>query len=274
MFYKDFQEKRKELGLTIEQISQKIKINPDILKNIEKGEFEQLPDLYVRLFIKAYAAELGFDPEEMLKKYEAHTGSQKHDVKQNIITDEDREPEPVRRKSPVTQMSDQGKIITFISIFAIIIFVVIILKQVLSENEPQSLSSVHQRLVDRDSIPDNEPPDELPVTDVSVESNQEEEDNEQPETNATLPDSTDLLKLNIDIGDTCWVKIIIDETDTSEALFRPNATREWEAREVFDLRIGRPEVVRLFLNNTELDSIDMGVAPARIVITRDGIINR
>jgi len=285
MFYKDFQTKRKELGLTIEQISLKIKISEENLKNLENGEFNELPDLYFRLFIKAYAQELGLDPEEYLKKYEEHTGSKKHDVLQNIQEPTD-EKEPVKINSPLSQMSDRGKLITFIVTFIVLIFVIVILKQVLSENEAQTISSVHQRIIDQDTIQTlTNNVDTEASTDEQEQNTKEKQPEETPvvtpaetetevQTESNAIDSSLLLTLNIEIRDTCWVKMVMDEKDTTEALYSPGATREWKASEIFDLRIGRPEVVKVFLNGTQLDSVDYGVAPARLVITKDGITNR
>ncbi|MFP4547153.1 MAG: RodZ domain-containing protein [Fidelibacterota bacterium] len=276
MFYKDFQAKRKEMGLTIEQVAQKIKINPDTLKNIEAGEFTKLPDIYVRLFIKSYARELGLNPDEYLKKYETHTGSKKHDVKQNIIKQSPKEEGKVDKT--IARGRDKGKTITFIIIFVLIIFVIIILKQVLSENQTTMVSPVHQRLIQQqDSLVGAEAqpigtPEEEPaaVETQPVPESPEQEQTPQP----AVIDTSSMLSLGIEIADTCWVKIVIDESDTSEALFRPGTVRKWQANRVFDLRIGRPEVVKLFLNDTELDSVDRGIVPARVVITEDGIINR
>ena len=281
MFYKDFQDKRKELGLTIEQISQKIKISIEHLKNIEKGEFTKLPDLYIRLFIKNYSQELGLDPEEYLKKYEEHSGSKKHDVLQNIQGNSDKK-EPVKTNSPVSQMSDRGKLITFIATFIILIFVIVILKQVLLENEAQTVSPVHQRLIEENNTQsETNNIDTETTTDETPKATEENQPEETPvltpteiENEPVAIDSASLLTLNIEISDTCWVKMVLDEKDTSEALFRPGATREWLASKVFDLRIGRPEVVKVFLNGIQLDSVDYGVAPARLVITKDGITNR
>ncbi|MBN2280643.1 MAG: DUF4115 domain-containing protein [Candidatus Marinimicrobia bacterium] len=280
MFYKELQEKRKALGLTLEQVSQKIKISIDNLKNIEKGDFTQLPDLYIRLFVKTYAQELGFDPLEYLKKYEDFSGSKKHDVMQNYPEKTD-EKTPLNINSSFSQMSDRSKLITFMVILILLVFVIIILKQVLSENDAKTVNSLQQQLTEMDSL-------QTTFNSIDAEMAQEEDldtqqkpmsegkpVNSEPENNAsTVADSNTQLKLNIEINDTCWVKIVLDQKDTSEALFRPGATREWTAFEVFDLRVGRPEVVSLYLNGTKLDSVDYGVAPARLVITKDGIINR
>lgn len=269
MFYKELQEKRKELGLTLEQVSQKIKINPDILDKIEKGEFSALPDLYIRLFIKSYALEMGFDPEEFLRKYEEEFGSKKHDVKQNIIKSE----KPAKPEKPVaTNFSDRNKLITFIATIAVLLFVIVILKQVLSEKEPPAVSPVHQRIMGRDTTirETPQPKEESPVREEPVSAPVENEIT----TETALVDTTALIDLKMEINDTCWVKIVIDESDTSEAIFRPGTTRQWKASRVFDLRVGRPEVVKLFINDVEVDSIDTSKAPARMVITDAGIINR
>ncbi len=279
MFYKDFQEKREELGLSLDQISQKTKISQETLTCIEKGEFDKLPDIYIRLFIKSYAQELGLNPEEYLKKYESETGSKKHDVKRNLIENDSKEKDKTS-PPPTIKMSEKGRIVTFAVIFILIIFVIVILKQVLSENQSQTISKVHQRIMQQDSVAliDTLTPDSDKASSENTPMNNEDQSAET-EINVTDIDTTvaasltDSLRLGIEISDTCWVKIVLDGKDTSEAMFRPETKREWKALEKFDIRIGRPEVVKLFLNSTQLDSVDRGVAPARLLITKDGIVN-
>lgn len=286
MFYKELQEKRKELGLSLEQISQKIKINQDILENIEKGEFSSVPDLYIRLFIKSYAFELGLVPEEYLQKYEEEFGSKKHDVKQDII--QNNENISITDSSPVNSISDRSKLIAFVSIVAVLIFVIVILKQILSENEQPTVSPIHQRLMESDSsdqtaeISDINKSDESQTNTETTDNQQDSEpvsptaetNNNEIQTTETQLDSANMFDLKMEINDTCWVKIIIDEKDTSEAIFRPGTTREWQAFKIFDLRVGRPEVVNIYINDVEIDSIDTSKAPARMMISEQGIINR
>ena len=279
MFYKEIQAKREELGMTIEQVAQKIKISQDILINIEKGEFESLPDLYIRLFIKSYTMELGLDPEEYLSKYEAESGSKKHDVKQNI---QSRENQSNVKNKPVNSASEKNKLIVFISTIAILIFVIVILKQILSENTTQTISPVHQRLIQNDTIAEqiNDIPKEQPkpekkqINNSTQNTEEKTEESQNLETTAALLDTSNQIHLNMEISDTCWVKLIIDKKDTSEALFRPGTIRNWKAFEVFDIRIGRPEIVKLFLNNKKLENIDNGTVPRHLVITKNGIINQ
>ena len=56
---------RKEIML--EDVAHETKINLDYLKSIEAGEFNFLPQTYVRAFIRSYAQKVGLDPLTMLK---------------------------------------------------------------------------------------------------------------------------------------------------------------------------------------------------------------
>ena len=64
---------RKSKDLTLEEIANKIKINSKYLEAIEKGNFDILPNVYVRLFIRAYSNFLNLNSSDMLSHYEKYT---------------------------------------------------------------------------------------------------------------------------------------------------------------------------------------------------------
>src|SRR5687768_403805 len=67
---KTLEERRKLRGLTIEKVSQTLKIRLPYLQAMEKGEWDQLPgEVYVRGFMKRYATFLGLDPEKLMAPY-------------------------------------------------------------------------------------------------------------------------------------------------------------------------------------------------------------
>jgi len=47
-------EAREKKNISLEEISEKTKINLDFLKNFENGEFDFLPEFYVRHFLESY----------------------------------------------------------------------------------------------------------------------------------------------------------------------------------------------------------------------------
>ena len=66
-FYEELKSLREKQGIDLEEIHNRTKINLESLKAIELGQFDILPTPYVRLFIKAYAIEIGGDTNETLK---------------------------------------------------------------------------------------------------------------------------------------------------------------------------------------------------------------
>lgn len=72
LFYEDLFKLRKSNNIQINDISENTKINPKYIEAIERGDFDSLPNIYVRLFIRSYAEYLGADSKSILKKYEEH----------------------------------------------------------------------------------------------------------------------------------------------------------------------------------------------------------
>ena len=63
---------REQAGLDIHDVSATTRIKPAFLYALESGTFEKLPSpFYVRTFLRAYARELGLDPDEVAAEYEA-----------------------------------------------------------------------------------------------------------------------------------------------------------------------------------------------------------
>ena len=64
--------KRKERGVSLRQVSTETRIGLPFLENIEGGEFYKMPGVfYARGFVRAYAACIGLDPDEMANRFNA-----------------------------------------------------------------------------------------------------------------------------------------------------------------------------------------------------------
>lgn len=84
---------REQMGLDLAELAERTKISAASLQAIERDEYHKVSgDLYVKSFLRAYAVEVGLDPEEMSESYlgftgiagggdgEANTGSEEHEV--------------------------------------------------------------------------------------------------------------------------------------------------------------------------------------------------
>ena len=66
------QRARVERGIALSQISNATKISIHVLQRIEAGRFDELPGgLLTRGYLRAYASEVGLDPEEIVREYRA-----------------------------------------------------------------------------------------------------------------------------------------------------------------------------------------------------------
>jgi cytoskeletal protein RodZ len=61
---------REAIGMSLEELFERTRINPEYLRAIETGNYDVLPEIYIRLFLKKYAQEVGLDVEETLDKYD------------------------------------------------------------------------------------------------------------------------------------------------------------------------------------------------------------
>jgi cytoskeleton protein RodZ len=66
----DLASARRARSLSIDEISRATKISPTLLKALENDDFERLPrGLFTRGYLRAYAREVGIDPESVVQRY-------------------------------------------------------------------------------------------------------------------------------------------------------------------------------------------------------------
>jgi len=257
MFYEELKKRRESAGIALDQISNKIKVSKSILEAFEKGDFSKLPVTYVRLFLKAYANELGANPEKILSEYEAFIGKA---PEKKVPETRSEEPSFLSPKNePIVNGNKKRNVAAITIILVILVFLISVLKQVLMEeekNKPAPINAIIKELP--------KPVEEADTTEIEPAVIDEEEVLPEPE--------PEILSLVMITSDTCWVRVVTDENDTTEANYLPNIRREWTAEKLFDVRVGRPTKVRLTLNNKPLGPIGKAGIPTRLIISKDGII--
>ena len=76
-FYKELRELRLSKEINLEELENRTKINAKYLEAIEEGDFDILPIPYLRLFLRAYAIEIGGDSERALEQLDSFIGNTK-----------------------------------------------------------------------------------------------------------------------------------------------------------------------------------------------------
>ena len=138
-FYGDLKKIRREKKIDLGEVANRTKINQDYLVSIEKGDYTFLPHVYVRLFLRAYAVEIGADPDEAVNQLEIHLEKEQISPPEQLSIDDtmrddhlDDYMEP--SKSPLQSRSDIIKVIILVAVF---IFAIYIIKQITSSESSE-----------------------------------------------------------------------------------------------------------------------------------------
>ncbi len=254
MFYEELKQKREKLGITIDQLVARTKITKEIFQSFEAGDFSRLPKTYTRLFLKAYAQELGEDPNHVLQALEEYLGTPTNlpTPTQNAVPE--KKLEVKNATSPLKNLKHERNFISILVFLIIIIFLIAVLKQIFIDEPLSTPGNIKSSGTGTPSLPD---------TALNIKQD-------------SLKDSEKFSPLNLVIltKDSCWIKIITDNQDTFESNLPPHYKKEIRATEQFDVRIGRPGEVNLILNGRDLGPVGDPSIPTRVIIKKEGIVRR
>ena len=262
MFYEDLREHRKSLGISLDQVASRTKISREFLEKFEKGDFSGLPTTYIRLFLRAYAQEIGKDPDSIIAEFNAFSGQPEEPQPEPVETEA--APKPIVKKT-IPKINGKNRVNVAAITVAILVtfFIIMVLKQVLLD-ETDEVASV--------PLGSSEMPLQMETQDsgaVAASISPVTEEGETPATDLVQP-----LTLTLSTNDSCWIRLIVDQKDTTQALYPGDVTRSWQANQRFDIRLGRPSVVDLILNGKNLGPLGAEGIPTRLIITKEGIVRR
>ena len=276
-FAEELKEARTKSQLTLQQIAAKTRIDLKFLENMENGNFNFLPDLYIKAFIKEYAKLVGLDVDITFKKYNAAKKNKAYDENGNIeeevkkpkpekeedkpikeeetkLTSFDYTDSPESKKSPTPINASTQKIRLAVLIGGALAILLIIYFAFLRGGSEIIVT-------------------EKPYNEVRKENKQRYvEETQKPQTVTTTPIiASDSLILKIETSDTSWVKILLDGTRIDEYTFFPNSEKILKAKNNFNLIIGNAGVMRFFLNNKPLNFIGKKYQVKYILIDSSGL---
>ena len=149
-FYKELKELRISKDISLEDLESKTKININYLKAIEEGDFKVLPIPYLRLFIRAYAIEIGGEAVRALDQLDSFVGATKSPVKTSMKKNEKDETDFSNDFSIFSLLSDSNlklrKDILKVSLLSVLfIFSIFVVKKIFS-NEVDSLNQLSSKI--------------------------------------------------------------------------------------------------------------------------------
>jgi len=219
--------RREDLGMSIKEISELLKIRQDYLSSIEEDRFDKLPvAVYTLGYIRCYASYLKIDPEPIIASY---TGNLSLPSSATII--------PVA--SSKKKMPAYFYLIAAVVLLAISSAIFIVRQQRSSTSTPPAKPEVYTA-PPRQEIPAE--PKAGPPADASGI--------------PPLPQTAERggeHRITVYADEMTWMKIELSGGRYEEALLRPGTSRSWDFKKTAMLKVGNAGGIRL-----NFDGKDMG----------------
>jgi transcriptional regulator with XRE-family HTH domain len=266
IFSEELKKAREQAGLSIQQISNKTRIDKKYLELMENGNFSFLPELYVKSFIREYAEIVGLEPEETVKKYtlakegrlHSHSELDKVEKEEISTTPPINRPKEAKSKSFVDDnivshqegQSTKKNVNLLIVVASLVVVLITIFAFYYSYNSKE------------DIIIEETPFEEI----VNQDKERFEENNiKGPVDSIAVGDS---LTLEIFTKDTTWMFLILDQKIPVEFTLYPNNKKVVKAMESYVGTIGNSGSIKLKLNDKPLDFLGRTNLPRHFRVDR------
>ncbi|MBH50361.1 MAG: helix-turn-helix transcriptional regulator [Candidatus Neomarinimicrobiota bacterium] len=267
-FYNELKLIREEKGIELEKIHKRTKISLSALQAIEKGKFDQLPYTYVRLFLRAYAVEIGANPEEALENFEIFIGNKEETPDKKIdesfdisadalfsndktdnIKKESEQKNPILRKRPSLSIrTDIIKSIFIISTLVFAVYIILSINKEVEANKPKEFISDFE--------------EEGPISDQMLQESYVRISETKQALKATAPYS---IMLTTD--QRLWYEIKSDDLVKSEQVLPIGDNHLHRFNNNINIKFNQSTGLNLYLNESSLNIIDSDTYPIRIIIS-------
>jgi cytoskeletal protein RodZ len=210
---------REESLLSLEEVSLRTLIQPRLLRAIEAGKLQQLPEpVYIQGFIKRYAEALGLDGNQFAEAFPVE--------------------EPVRKATPSWKESPAAQLRPlhlYVAYVGLIVASVSLLSHVVNRSAP--IPSGVTRL---EASP-------LP----SLQKSPTSKKSADPQTIASRPSADKPVKINVKLTEQSWLQVEVDGKTDYEGVLSEGTERSWSAKNLIRVRSGNAGGVMVAYNGKQ-----------------------
>ncbi len=269
-FAEELKEQRESLEISVSELYEITRIDKNYLVEMEKGNFEIMPDVYMRAFIRKYADAVELDANETIKKYEAAQNGKT--VSKEVETYAEDEPEAEitliddepKLKETVISETNYNPYIIIIFIIAVALIGYFYYAFIYSANNKIIVEQRVENIISGRNSKANTSRFELKRNNSNVEANNDSK------SNSGLT-KTDSLTLKINALDTVWFRTQIDKAKTDEFILNPNRSKVLNAKSQIDILVGNTGGIEFVLNGKKLKFDGKKGEIRKIIINSDGI---
>lgn len=248
---------RNQKGLTLDQLSRATKIGLSKLQALEDNDFERLPAVvYTRGFLRAYAREVGLDPEATVEQYLLQLAEAMALAEPEAP--EAPEPAPARPRTrasassiaPLRIQIDLKSLPRPAMAAAALVLLAVIAAFAWrgGTNTEQIASAEGSQYADGAPASASAPPGDATHA-------------------ANVTD--DALRIELKTTGPCWVSASADRAPVLARLLQAGESETIEAKDEFVLRVGDPSTVSLTINGAAVRSLGQAGTPVTVQINRE-----
>jgi len=265
--YKNLKTLRKEKGISLEDINKRTKINISTLKAIESGDLSSLTRTYQRLFIIAYAAEIGANPEDIIKDSEESMELKRKPVDQTKDAIEKSALKPEIKKNSVEISSNKRSakhmrkdIIMGSVLIAILIFAIYIIRVINEEETKTRTKETSQYYEDEPLskifIEGDEPWEEILFDNFDILSE-----------SLQALDSSAPFTFRIATAERLWYRYEVDSLKALESVIPRGDNHQYSFNHSFKILFGHSNTLNIFLNDYKIKNLKSSAGPVLLNIS-------
>ena len=265
--YKNLKTLRKGKGISLEDINKRTKINISTLKAIESGDFSDLTSTYQRLFIRAYAAEIGANPEDIIKNLEESVELKRKPVDQEKDAIEESIPKPTIKKDSIEISSNNRSakhmrkdIIMGSVLIAILIFAIYIIRSINEEKENTLIKETSEYYEDdplsKMFTEENELWEEILFDNFDILSE-----------SLQALDSSAPFTFRIATAERLWYRYEVDSLKSLESVIPIGDNHQYSFNNSFKVLFSHSKTLNLFLNDYKIKNLKSSSGPVLLNIS-------
>lgn len=258
---------REARGISLRQIATATKISMVALDGLERNDLSKLPaGIFGRAFLRAYALEVGLDPEQVVQDYLAEVGRQERDAANRVVepdvTAEDREFLERQR-----QAARIVRIVASVLAVTIVVFISWRVRVWMLKHEAEKAAAASAAGPVSGSV-GAAPSKTDPATPASSSTNAPAAPAAAP---ASTPTSSDLnakpLEIDLSVNADCWVRAVADGTQIFAQVMHAGERQHVSASRVVLLDVGSAGALTWSINGRAANAIGNAGAHKQITVT-------
>ena len=258
-YYKDLKELRIEAGIELEEIHNRTKISLAALRAIESGEFNKLPHTYVRLFVRAYANEIGTDEDLALIELEKSLSKESiaKEVKKpnnkflNLEQDTKKKIVAKIRPSLISAKNIRTDMVKGVALLSVLIFSIYIIRQINREEASKSPIIYPSDYEDEGAITNQVLQNDFDLFTESVQ----------------IMEEKSPFTLKVATVERVWYKTKIDSLTFIENILPSGDNRLYEFSDSLIVLFKYSKGLNLYLNGSSLNSFNYSSSPLRMIFS-------